>query len=78
VGSRAAGKGHNIDTNLPIGKDQLTTRSDIDFRIDTKHPEVEKLIAELKKIGNGAGSAGKDWSTRKRPTEPPFIRFSPE
>jgi hypothetical protein len=34
-------------------------------------------------VGNGAGSAGRQWSTNPampggRPTELPFIRFTPE
>ena len=33
VGSRGAGKGRNIDTDLPFGKG-TGTRSDIDVRID--------------------------------------------
>lgn len=33
VGSRGAGKGRNIDTDLPFGKG-IGTRSDIDVRID--------------------------------------------
>ena len=84
VGSRAAGEGNNIGTNLPVGK-QIKggppMRSDIDFRIDAAHPQAEALIQELQKVGNGAGSAGLDWTTNPltpggRPTEPPFIRFN--
>jgi hypothetical protein len=35
VGSRAEGRGRNIDTSLPIGKGE-GTRSDIDVRIDSE------------------------------------------
>jgi hypothetical protein len=87
VGSRGAGEGRMIDTNLPVGKDPpgapRTSRSDIAFRIDAAHPQVEALIKDLQKVGNGAGTAGTKWSTNPatpggRPTEPPFIRFVPE
>ncbi|MGC4067256.1 MAG: polymorphic toxin-type HINT domain-containing protein [Polyangiaceae bacterium] len=40
VGSRAAGKGRGVGTNLPVGKDPPglpgTTRSDIDLRVDSE------------------------------------------
>jgi RHS repeat-associated protein len=86
VGSRAAGKGREIETNLPVGKHidgGPPTRSDIDLRIDAAHPQAEALIKELQGIGNGAGTAGRKWSTNPatpggRPTEPPFIRFTPD
>ncbi len=77
VGSRAAGQGRNIDNEaLPTGKGE-GKRSDIDFRIDGKHPRAKELIAELKEVGNGAGSAGEEWSTTDRATRPPSITFSP-
>ena len=86
VGSRAAGEGRNVGTNLPVGpqvEGGPPTRSDIDFRIDHTHPQVNDLIAELNEVGNGAGSAGTEWSTNPaggigRETRPPFIRFTPE
>ncbi|SRR5258708_717045 len=78
VGSRADGKGRNVETNLPVGKAPLgKTRSDIDFRIDASHPRAKEMIEELKKVGNNAGSASKEFNTNDRPTEPPYIRFSP-
>ncbi|MCA9091419.1 MAG: hypothetical protein KDA90_22620 [Planctomycetaceae bacterium] len=82
VGSRAANQGRNVGTNLPAGKGP-GTRSDIDFRIDAAHPEAEALIAELRGVGNNAGTAGKRWSTNPdspggRATEPPYIRFTPD
>ena len=67
----------NIETNLPVGKG-WGTRSDIDFRIDTTHPQLDQLISDLKKVGNGAGSAGMRWSTTERATKPPCIRFAPK
>jgi len=58
VGSRAAGKSRNVDTDLPVGKGK-NKRSDIDFRIDTNHSDVNDPISDLKKVGNGVGSASK-------------------
>ena len=74
VGSRAAGEGRNIGSSLPVGKGK-GTRSDIDFRIDTSHPQVEDLIADLQKVGNGAGRASIKHGTDHRPTYPPVIRI---
>jgi RHS repeat-associated protein len=76
VGSRAAGAGRNIETSLPAGKG-VNMRSDIDFRIDASHPQVNDLIKDLKGVGNGAGSASTRYSTTTRATTPPFIRFGP-
>lgn len=79
VGSRAAGRGRNIDTDLRVGKDRPgdPSRSDIDFRIDTKHPDVEQIMAELRRVGRGAGNASRRHGTDHRPTQEPFIRISP-
>lgn len=85
VGSRASGAARNIETDLPVGKQAPggpPTRSDIDFRIDHAHPCVDQLIAELEKVGNGAGRAGTQWSNNPaggvgRPSFPPVIRFKP-
>jgi hypothetical protein len=77
VGSRAAGEGRNIDTDLPVGEGE-GTRSDIDFRIDGGHPAVNDLIEELKAVGNGAGSASLKYIYNFRPTKEPFIRFTPQ
>lgn len=78
VGSRAAGQGRNIHTNLPVGKvPRNATRSDIDIRydgqleIDTgggltnalKNIGVEDLIDARPRLPGG--------------TEPPFIRIGP-
>jgi RHS repeat-associated protein len=76
VGSRAAGVGRNIETNLPKCKGS-NTRSDIDFRIDASNTQVNNLIKELKNVGGGVGSASTKYSTTTRATTPPFIRFEP-
>lgn len=76
VGSRAAGEGRGLGTDLPVGKGP-GTRSDIDFRIDADHPLVDDLIGALKTVGNGAGRASVKYSTSDRATLPPFIRFTP-
>jgi hypothetical protein len=76
VGSRAAGQGRNIETNLPVGKGP-GTRSDIDFRIDTSHPQVDALMADLNNVGNGAGNASLKHGTNHRPSYPPVITISP-
>ena len=57
IGSRAAGEGNNINTNLPIGKGKKY-RSDIDVRINGQ-VEIDTqggLSNAIGKIGNGAGS----------------------
>jgi hypothetical protein len=86
VGSRAAGKGRKVGSDLPVGKDSPgrpgTTRSDIDFRIDADHPQVDQLIGDLREVGNGAGRAARDFSNNPatpggRATRAPFIRFTP-
>lgn len=77
-GKRAAGIGRHIDTDLPIGHTDDIHRSDIDFRIDSKHPQARELIADLRKVGNGAGRADLKYSTADQPTYPPFIRFTPD
>lgn len=54
VGSRAAGKGRNIDTDLPVGKDLETTRSDIDVKVDGQAviDSRGQLADDLKNIGD--------------------------
>ena len=76
VGSRAAGEGRNIDTDLPVGHGP-STRSDIDFRIDAGHPAVDDLVEELNQVGNGAGSANPRWNWNSGPATPPVITFVP-
>ena len=79
LAARSAGQGRNIASDLPVGKaPRATTRSDIDFRIDTTHPQADQLISDLNKVGNGAGRAGTEWDTAERGTEPPYIRFTPD
>jgi hypothetical protein len=77
VGSRAAGNGNNIDTDLPVGGDPDTQRSDIDFRIQANHRRANEIISDLRKVGNGAGRANKKFAIGNPPTEPPFIRIAP-
>ncbi len=76
VGSRAAGRGRNIQTTLPVRKGR-NGRSDIDFRIDSTHSALEAMIRELRGVGNGAGTAYPRYNTNSRPTNPPYIRFEP-
>jgi RHS repeat-associated protein len=77
VGSRAAGRGRNIDELwLPVGKGR-GTRSDIDTRVDTSHPLADDLINEINGVSGGAGNASRKHSTEHRRTYPPFIRISP-
>ncbi|MCP4359955.1 MAG: RHS repeat-associated core domain-containing protein, partial [Chloroflexi bacterium] len=75
VGSRAYEKGRAINTNFPEGKGDYT-RSDIDFRINTKHPLVNDLMKELNNVSNEAGKASLKHGTRQ--TYQPFIRFTPQ
>jgi RHS repeat-associated protein len=78
VGSRAAGKGRNIETDLPVGKGS-GTRSDIDVRIDgqrnidSRGALADRVIA----VGKGAGSVASEGLPLVK-TRPPFIRFTPK
>lgn len=67
---------HGLCPFHPVGKGP-GTRSDIDFRIDTDHPNVDSLIKDLGKVGGGAGNASLKHGTNHRPTYPPVIRTSP-
>jgi len=59
-GSRARGAGRNIDQHsLPVDKG-TGTRSDIDFIFDIDHPKAKEIMAELRKVGGGAGSLHPD------------------
>jgi len=78
VGSRARGEGNNIDTDLPVGHDPGTQRSDIDFKFDARHPASDDIVDELKDVGNGAGSADPKYSTHLKDTRAPYIRFTPK
>ena len=83
VGSRGAAEGRKVyNMNLPVGKNPPnapgTTRSDIDFRIDTQHPQVNNIIEEINQVGKGAGNASTKHGTDHRPTYPPYIRITPD
>src|SRR5215208_1690246 len=52
------------------------------FRIKWFEHETRVMLAELRKVGNQAGTAGIKWTNNPltpngRVTEPPFIRFLP-
>lgn len=79
VGSRGAGQGRNIETDLPVGKEAPTgTRSDIDIRYDGQL-EINtrgRLTDALKNIGDG-----KLIDARPRlpgGSKPPFIKIGPK
>ena len=76
VGSRGAGQGRNIDTDLPVGKGP-GTRSDIDIRYDAQR-EIDtggRLTDALKNIGDGKLIDARP--SLPGGTQPPFIRISP-
>ena len=75
VVSRAASKGCNVATDLPVGKGS-DKRSDIDFRYDASHPQAESIRTDLKGLGGGAGSASPRHSTTDRATKPPLSTSS--
>ena len=52
VVSRAASKGCNVATDLPVGKGS-DKRSDIDFRYDASHPQAESIRTDLQGLGGG-------------------------
>jgi hypothetical protein len=96
-GSRAQGRGRLIDRHdLPVDKDYDgpgTSRSDIDFIFDASHPRAKEIMAELRKVGGGAGSKHPDsdylstnpkmweekgdWRFRFEPSRPPQILPNP-
>ena len=79
VGSRAGGRGRNIDTDLPVGKGE-GTRSDIDMRIHGQD-DIDsrgRLSDELINVGGGAGSVSRFRGFGGNPaTHPPKIIFKP-
>jgi hypothetical protein len=82
VGSRASGAGRNInDPSLPVGKGP-GTRSDIDFRYDTGHPQAAQIEAELNQVSGGAGNASTKHSNNPsaggRASYPPSIQVKPK
>jgi RHS repeat-associated protein len=80
LGSRAAGKGRRIRSDLPVGKDapgQSPTRSDIDFRYDGQ-VEIDHRGAftdELREVGKGAGAPS--FSSGPGGSRAPVIEFRP-
>lgn len=85
VGSRANGMGRGVnDPELPVGKG-AGTRSDVDFRCDTLHPQADAISAELNAVSNGAGNAAARHSNnpldiydRRRAAYPPVIIIKPK
>ena len=79
VGSRAAGQGRNIDTDLPVDKGE-GTRSDIDMRIDGQ-ADIDsggRLSEELINVGGEAGNVRPFIGLGGKPgTYPPVIIFRP-
>jgi RHS repeat-associated protein len=75
IGSRAAGNGRNIATDLPVGKGP-GTRSDIDVRIDGQVDIDTRggLSNDVGNVGNGAGTVA---SSTGLPSSPPVIKFRP-
>ena len=75
IGSRASGKGKNIDTDLPVGKGD-GTRSDIDVRIDGQVDIDTRgaLSDAINEVGDGAGSVA---SSTGLPSDPPVITIRP-
>ncbi len=82
VGSRAAGRGRNIDTDLPVGKDPFgaprTTRSDIDVRISGE-ADIASGGMLSNDISNASGGAGNIVSSGlpEIASSPPFIKITP-
>ena len=79
VGSRAGGRGRNIDTDLPFGKGE-STRSDIDMGIHGQD-DIDKrgrLSQELTNVGGRAGTVSPFTGLGGNPgTHPPKIIFKP-
>lgn len=75
VGSRGAGNGRNIDTNLPFGKGE-GTRSDIDVRVDGQ-VEIDTRGALSDALYNAV--PGISVSSRlPGGSRPPFIVIAPK
>jgi hypothetical protein len=79
VGSRAGGRGRNIDTDLPVGKGE-GRRSNIDMRIQGQD-DIDsrgRLSDQLINVGGGAGSVSPFRGFGGNPgTHPPKIIFKP-
>ncbi|MDQ2751978.1 MAG: hypothetical protein M3R72_03050 [Bacteroidota bacterium] len=79
VGSRAKGQGRNITrTDLPAGKDEagVTTRSDIDVRIDSE-VDIATSGGLSNAIANVSKGAGKAMNLIGKEATPPAIVFTP-
>ncbi len=79
VGSRAKGQGRNINrTDLPAGKDEagVTTRSDIDVRIDSE-VDIATSGGLSDAIANVSKGAGKSMNLIGKEATPPAIIFEP-
>jgi len=77
VGSRAAGQGRNIETNLPVGKGP-GTRSDIDVRISGEADIASggRLSHDISNVSGGAGNTVSS-GLPQIPSEPPVIKITP-
>jgi RHS repeat-associated protein len=77
VGSRAAGEGRNIDTNLPVGKGPAT-RSDIDVRISGEADIASRgrLSHDISNVSGGAGNIVSS-GLPQIPSRPPVISITP-
>ena len=86
VGSRGAGQGRNINTDLPVGKEPLgpdgspiegnTTRSDIDLKIDPQL-DIDTRGMLSNDILNIRGGGLVNAMSRGYPTYPPYIKITP-
>jgi hypothetical protein len=80
VGSRAEGRGRNIfRTDLPVGKDSpgVTTRSDIDVRIDSE-VDINSRGGLSNDIANVSNGAGKSMVLIGKQANAPAIEFKPK
>jgi len=77
IGSRAAGRGRNINTDFRAPSDIKGQRSDIDFRYDGRI-DIEtdgRFWKALTSVGNGTGSTAYDAGPGG--SKPPVIEFRP-
>jgi len=73
VGSRASGKGRNIDSKFPVGKEpKSATRSDIDCRVDGSNQRVENVIDRINATETANAKPKHDFRTRE--THAPAIK----
>jgi len=80
VGSRAAGKGRRINTDLPVGKDSpgIRTRSDIDVKVDGQAviDSGGRLADDLKNIGDDPNLV--QVLNKVGNSRPPVIKITPK